>query len=90
MVFSEIKGELNLKIVYKMLGKLQNKQKMLQENINLEAIPFENMENKEYSNDEKYAIYDLMADDSSVENEKNYLSEYEGLLCKYVPLIPLQ
>ena len=73
-----------------MLEELQNKQKMLQENINLEALPFENMENKKYSNEEKYVIYDLMMDNSSVENEKKYLSEYEDLLCKYVPLIPLQ
>lgn len=90
MIFSEIKGELNLKIVYRMLEELQNKQKMLQENINLETLPFENMENKKYSNEEKYVIYDLMTDNSSVENEKKYLSEYEKLLCKYVPLMPLQ
>ncbi len=90
MIFSEIRNELNLKIVYRMLEELQNKQKMLQENINLEALPFENMENKKYSNEEKYVIYDLMMDNSSVENEKKYLSEYEDLLCKYVPLIPLQ
>lgn len=90
MIFSEIKGELNLKIVYRMLEELLKKQKILQDNINFEALPFENMENKKFSNEEKYAIYDLMADDSSVENEKKYLSEYENLLCKYVPLIPLQ
>lgn len=90
MIFSELKGELNLKIVYKMLQELQSKQKLLQENINLEAILFENMENKKYSNEEKYIIYDLMADNSKVEDEKKYLSEYEGLLCKHVPLIPLQ
>lgn len=90
MIFSEIKGELNLKIVYRMLKELLRKQKILQDNINFEALPFENMGNKKFSNEEKYAIYDLMADDSSVENEKKYLSEYENLLCKYVPLIPLQ
>ncbi len=90
MIFSEIKGELNLKIVYRMLEELQSKQKLLQQNINFEALPFENMENKKLSNEEKYAIYNLMADDSSVENEKKYLSEYEGLLCRYVPLIPLR
>ena len=73
-----------------MLEELLRKQKILQENINFEAIPFENMENKKLSNEEKYAIYDLMADDSSIEKEKRYLSEYEGLLCKYVPLISLQ
>ena len=89
MIFSEIKGELNLKIVYRMLEELQGKQKLLQENINFEALPFENMENKKYSNEEKYAVYDLMEDNSSVESEKKYLSEYEGLLCKYVPLTPL-
>ena len=90
MIFSEIKGELNLKIVYRMLEELQSKQKLLHQNINFEALPFENMENKKLSNEEKYAIYNLMADDSSVENEKKYLSEYEGLLCRYVPLIPLR
>lgn len=90
MIFSEIKSELNLKIIYRMLEELLRKQKILQENINFEAIPFENMENKKLSNEEKYAIYDLMADDSSIEKEKRYLSEYEGLLCKYVPLISLQ
>lgn len=89
MIFSEIKGELNLKIVYRILEELQNKQKLLQENINLEALPFENVENKKYTSEEKYAIYDLMADNSSVESEKKYLLEYEELLCKYVPLIPL-
>lgn len=89
MIFSEIKGELNLKIVYRMLEELQSKQKLLHQNINFEALPFENMENKKLSDEEKYAIYDLMADNSSVENEKKYLSEYEGLLCRYVPLIPL-
>lgn len=90
MIFTEIKSELNLKIVYRMLEELQNKQKLLQENIDLEALPFENMENKKYSNEEKSAIYDLMADNSNVEDERKYLSEYECLLCKYVPLIPLQ
>lgn len=89
MIFSEIKGKLNLKIVYRMLEELQNKQKLLQENINLEALPFENVENKKYTSEEKYAIYDLMVDNSSVESEKKYLLEYEELLCKYVPLIPL-
>lgn len=89
MIFTEIKRELNLKIVYKMLEELQNKQKTLRENINFEALPFENAENKTFTNEEKYAIYDLMADNSSVESEKKYLSEYEGLICKYVPLIPL-
>lgn len=90
MIFSEIKSELNLKIVFRMLEELQNKQKRLQENINFEALPFENMENKKFSNEEKYVIYDLMKDNSSVESEKNYLSKYEDLLCKYVPLIPLR
>lgn len=89
MIFSEIRNELNLKIVYRMLEELQNKQKMLQENINLKTLSFENMENKKFSNKEKYVIYDLMTDNSSVESEKKYLSEYEELLCKYVPLIPL-
>ena len=90
IIFSEIRDELNLKIVYRMLEELQNKQKMLQENINLEVLPFESMENKKYSNEEKYVIYDLMTDNSSVENEKKYLTEYENLLCKYIPLIPLR
>lgn len=90
MIFSEIRNELNLKIVYRMLEELQNKQKKLHENINLEALPFENMENKKYSNEEKYAIYDLMADNSDIESEKKYLLEYEDLLCKYVPFIPLR
>lgn len=90
MIFSEIRNELNLKIVYRMLEELQNKQKMLQENINLKVLSFENMENKKYSNEEKYAIYDLMTDDSDIESEKKYLLEYEDLLCKYVPFIPLR
>lgn len=90
MIFSEIKGELNLKIVYRMLEELLKKQKILQDDINFEAVPFENIENKKLSDEEKYAVYDLMADNSSVENEKKYLSEYESLLCKYVSLIPLQ
>ncbi len=31
-----------------------------------------------------------MVDDSSIESEEKYLSEYEDWLCRYVPLIPLR
>jgi len=89
MIFSEIKNELNFKIVYRMLEELQNKQKTLQEKIDFESLPFEKVENKKFTDEEKYAIYDLMADNSNVMDEKKYLLEYENLLCKHIPLIPL-
>lgn len=88
-IFSEIKSELNLKMVCRMLEELSKKRKTLQEKIDFEAFPFENMENKKFTNEEKYAIYDLMADNSNITDEKRYLSEYEKLLCKHIPLIPL-
>lgn len=89
MIFSEIKNELNYKIVYRMLEELQIKQKTLQEKIDFEALPFENLESKKFYDEEKYVIYDLMADNSSIADEKKYLSEYENLLCRHIPLIPL-